>query len=130
MTSSRPGRTVRTPITEYRDSGWRRRTDEVATEEPLQIRVVVEEDGRPVYHDVAVTMRTPGNDFELAAGFLYTEGVLPERDAVRAIAYCTDPDQAQQYNVVNVYLRPDVPFDAERLSRHVYTSSSCGVCNP
>lgn len=126
--TDRPSRTVRTPVTEYRQGDWRRRTDEVATEEPLQIRVVADVDGRSVVHDVAVTMRTPGHDFDLAAGFLYTEGVLAERDAVRTIAYCTDPDQAQQYNVVNVFLRPGVPFDAERLSRHVYTSSSCGVC--
>lgn len=128
MSDGRPGRTVRAPILAWREGDARRRTDELATEEPLQIRVVVSDDGRPRAHNVAVTMRTPGHDFALAAGFLFTEGVIAERRAIAGIAYCTDPDETQQYNVVNVALRSGVTFDAELLSRHVYTSSSCGVC--
>jgi FdhD protein len=77
---------------------------------------------------VSVTMRTPGYDFELAAGFLYTEGVLPSIDAVDTIAFCTDADVEQEYNIVNVTLRPSVEFDIERLTRNFYTTSSCGVC--
>ncbi len=128
MPIDRPGRTIRMPITEYKDGHLRRRTDELATEEPLEIRVVFVHAGRTIRHNVAVTMRTPGNDFELAAGFLFTEGVVADRHAITHISYCTDADQPQQYNVVNVYLRPDVPFDHERMSRHVFTTSSCGVC--
>mgnify|MGYP001213543902 CR=1 FL=1 len=128
LSTTRPGRTVRFPITEFRDGHLRRRQDELATEEPLEVRVVFDQQGARVTKSVAVTMRTPGNDFELAAGFLYTEGVIARHDAIERIAYCTDPDQPQQYNVVNVHLRSGVLFDAERLSRHVYTSSSCGVC--
>ena len=126
--SGRPGRTVRVPVTAYRDGQRVRRQDELATEEPLEIRVVWVDQAGPRTERVAVTMRTPGNDFELAAGFLFTEGAIASRDAVDSIAYCTDPDEPQQYKVVNVFLRPGVPFDTARLSRHVYASSSCGIC--
>lgn len=104
--------TVRLSI---RDHTGRKRTDTVAVEEPLEIRV----NG----HSVAVTMRTPGSDFELAAGFLFTEGIVSKRDAIAGISYCAKP---QNYNIVNVALT--VPFDPTRFSRHVYTSSSCGIC--
>src|SRR5439155_554462 len=77
---------------------------------------------------LSVTMRTPGNDFELAAGFLLTEGIaVRKRDIVR-IEYCTDPGIAQEYNIVSAVLRPDVAFHADVLSRHFYMTSSCGVC--
>ncbi|HEV7215531.1 MAG TPA: formate dehydrogenase accessory sulfurtransferase FdhD, partial [Chloroflexota bacterium] len=128
MLGDRPGRTVRAPIVVWKDGESRQRGDEVATEEPLEIRVIVEGQRGLVRHSVAVTMRTPGNDFELAAGFLLAEGVVTERQEIGNIAYCTDPEEAQQYNIVNVSLRSGAPFDAERLSRHVYTSSSCGIC--
>jgi FdhD protein len=128
VNDERPGRTVRVPITAWKDGEARPRGDEVATEEPLEIRVICEDRGEWQRHSVAVTMRTPGHDFELAAGFLFTEGVVSEPQAISRIAYCTDPGEAQRYNIVNVYLRPGVPFDVERLSRHVFTSSSCGIC--
>src|SRR3989442_15706945 len=73
-------------------------------------------------------MGTPGNDFELAAGFLLPEGiVVRKRDIVR-IEYCTAPGIAQEYNIVSAALRADVVFGADRLSRHFYMTSSCGVC--
>ena len=102
----------------------RRRSDVVATEEPLEIRV--EADGR--VYPVSITMRTPGHDFELAAGFLWSEGVIRNRKAIERISYCTSGRQPQNYNLVTVHLRPNVPFDPLRLSRHVYTTSSCGIC--
>ena len=102
----------------------RRRGDTVATEEPMEIRV---EAGSRVY-PVSVTMRTPGHDFELAAGFLCTEGVIRNRKAVDRISYCTSGRQPQNHNLVTVHLRPNVPFDPLRLSRYVYTTSSCGIC--
>jgi FdhD protein len=75
-------------------------------------------------------MRTPGNDFELAAGFLHGEGIVTGSEQVRGISYCTDPqlDAAQQYNVVNVELAGGAVPDLRGLERHFYTSSACGVC--
>ncbi|GIW24105.1 MAG: sulfurtransferase FdhD [Meiothermus sp.] len=73
-------------------------------------------------------MRTPGHDFELAAGFLWAEGVVGARDEIRRIAYCTDPGEPQQYNIVNVWLQSDTPPHLAPLERHFYTNSACGVC--
>lgn len=76
---------------------------------------------------VAVTMRTPGGDFELAVGFLLTEGLIEGRDDVRRVSYCEDlPSEEQHYNVVTVELAR--PFDAEALRRNFYANSSCGIC--
>jgi FdhD protein len=99
------------------------RPDTLATEEPLEIRV-----GGPDQEpaQVAVTMRTPGGDFELAVGFLFTEGLIGPGD-VRRVAYCDDlDDEEQRFNVVTVTL--ERPFDAGRLRRNFYATSSCGVC--
>jgi FdhD protein len=75
---------------------------------------------------VAVTMRTPGGDFELAVGFLFTEGLITPGDVSR-VAYCdTLPGEEQQYNIVSVTLNR--PFDFDRLKRNFYATSSCGVC--
>ncbi|HEV2148632.1 MAG TPA: formate dehydrogenase accessory sulfurtransferase FdhD, partial [Longimicrobiaceae bacterium] len=97
------------------------------TEEPLEIRL-----GRPgePAQRVSVTMRTPGADFELAAGFLFTEGVVRGPADVAAIRYCVDVelDGPQEYNVVSVGLAPGASFDPDSLRRNFYTTSSCGVC--
>ena len=103
----------------------------LATEEPLEIRVAVLDDLRATRLDdaatpVSVTMRTPGADFELAAGFLYGEGLIAGADAISSIRYCTEGEQ--QYNVVSVVLAPGTPFDAAALQRNFYQTSSCGVC--
>jgi FdhD protein len=120
--------TVRRRVLQAREDSAQARTDVLAVEEPLEIRLYPS-DGGP-FTQIAVTMRTPGHDFELAAGFLCTEGVLRSPADVRAISYCTAPslDGAQQYNIVNVALRPGAAYDAERLRRNFYTTSSCGVC--
>lgn len=102
------------------------REDEAAVEEPLEIRVLPSPD-LPAYR-IAVTMRTPGSDFELAAGFLVSEGLLASPRDVARITYCTDPEESQKYNIVNVSLAPGVTFDVERFRRNVYTTSSCGIC--
>jgi FdhD protein len=100
-----------------------RRTDTLAAEEPLEIRV--QGPGQDQL-SVAVTMRTPGGDFELAVGFLLTEGLIVPGD-VRRVAYCdTLPGEDQHYNVVSVTL--ERPFDPDRLRRNFYATSSCGVC--
>ena len=99
------------------------RTDVVAAEEPLEIRVQPPEGEA---QQVAVTMRTPGGDFELAVGFLVTEGLVAPGD-IHRVAYCDDvPGEDQRYNVVSVTL--SAPFEAERLRRNFYATSSCGVC--
>ena len=113
------------------DGARRERTDVLATEEPLEIRVTVLDLLRAARLDdaatpVSVTMRTPGADFELAAGFLYAEGLIEGVDAISSIRYCTEG--AQQYNVVSVVLSPGTRFDPAALQRNFYQTSSCGVC--
>ncbi|MBI4200681.1 MAG: formate dehydrogenase accessory sulfurtransferase FdhD [Chloroflexi bacterium] len=103
-------------------------SDVLAAEEPMEIRLAWQEDDRPVEQSISITMRTPGNDFELAAGFLFTEGVVPGRYAIADINYCMDAPSEQQFNVVSVVLKPGVTFDSSKLLRHFYTNSSCGVC--
>ncbi len=99
------------------------RTDTLAAEEPLEIRV--QGPGQEL-RSVAVTMRTPGGDFELAVGFLFTEGLIIPGDVSR-VAYCDNlPGEDQQYNIVSVTLTR--PFDFDRLKRNFYATSSCGVC--
>jgi FdhD protein len=94
--------------------------DTLAAEEPLEIRVR----GR----SVAVTMRTPGHDAELAAGFLLTEGIIRHAKDVLDTAPCSATDADSQGNVLNVFLAPSVEVDFASLTRHVFASSSCGVC--
>jgi FdhD protein len=122
----RPGSKTRARVRVVADGRERRRGDDLATEEPLEIRLVA----GAATERLAVTMRTPGNDFELAAGFLHGEGIVTHREALREISYCTDPelDAAQQYNVVNVRLDGPAMPDLRGLERHFYTSSACGVC--
>lgn len=127
----RKGSTVRREVERVAvgADGVRRRTrrDVLATEEPLEIRVVPPGGAA---ERVSVTMRTPGADFELAAGFLFCEGLIGGAEDVAAIRYCVDAeiDGAQEYNVVNVYLAPGVEWDPGALRRNFYTTSSCGVC--
>ena len=94
--------------------------DQLAVEEPLEIRVRGQ--------SVAVTMRTPGHDDELAAGFLVSEGLIRQRNDVTEIAYCQRGEAADFENTLNVFLSPSVEIDFEKLTRHVFASSSCGLC--
>jgi FdhD protein len=105
----------------------KREKDFLAVEEPLEIRLAFERDGEAIVRSISVTMRTPGQDFELAAGFLFNESVLKSRDDVQEIRYCVE-ELDQQYNIVTVQLRAGVVFDEARLRRNFYTTSSCGVC--
>jgi FdhD protein len=125
---NRPGPTTRAKVWKIRSDVAMEETDVIAAEEPMEIRVETGEKNDRTTTSLSVTMRTPGNDFELAAGFLLTEGVVVrKRDLVR-IEYCTDPGIAQEYNIVSAVLRADVAFRADVLSRHFYMTSSCGVC--
>jgi FdhD protein len=125
-TGQRPTSRTRTKVRAVREDGARTRSDFLATEEPLEIRLVTSNET----HKLAVTMRTPGADFELAVGFLYGEGVIGGRDDISRITYCTDPniDPEQLFNIVNVDLGPRAAPDLRSLERHFYTSSACGVC--
>ena len=103
--------------------------DEVAIEEPLEIRLAWSTpDGRAT-RSISITMRTPGNDHELAAGFLFSESIIRGRSDIAAIETCGPraPDSGN-HNVVRVELAADVDVDLGRLQRHFYTTSSCGVC--
>jgi FdhD protein len=101
--------------------------DPVAVEEPMEIRVETALDGRISTRSVSVTMRTPGHDFELAAGFLFSEGILRGRGDLQEITYC-QTGGLQEYNVVTVRLKEGVIVDPGLLNRNFYTTSSCGVC--
>jgi len=119
---------VRRAVRRLRAGVWSRDDDVLAAEEPLEIRLLWEEHGELVRKPIAVTMRTPGDDFELATGFLYGEGIIAGQHDLVDVSYCTDEDEEQRLNIVNVTLRPGLTFDVTRLERNFYTTSSCGVC--
>lgn len=101
--------------------------DLLAAEEPLEIRLVYGEER--LVKPVTVTMRTPGNDFELATGFLFTEGILHSWSDVKIIRYCTDSGKnTENKNVVRIEINPQISVDVSALQRNFYTTSSCGVC--
>lgn len=125
MATTEPLRKNQTPVrvVAVNDGVRSERPDTLATEEPMETRVAGP-DQEAV--QVAVTMRTPGGDYELAVGFLFTEGLIVPAD-VRRVAYCDDLDAAdQRYNVVTVTLNR--PFDPASLRRNFYATSSCGIC--
>lgn len=118
--------TQRVAVGRVADGEVRSGRDEVVVEEPMEIRAgavgVPEEELVPL----AVLMRTPGNDFELAAGFAVTEGIVAAPSDIRSVAYCGLPPEQQEYNVVTVRIGGDVELDRHR--RTMFTTSSCGVC--
>jgi FdhD protein len=96
-------------------------SESLAMEEPLEIRVR----GRAI----TVTMRTPGEDEDLAAGFLFTEGIIRSRGDILQMQPCTQlSEDGRENNVLNVLLAPDVAVDFARLTRHLFAASSCGIC--
>jgi FdhD protein len=123
-------RTIELAVQTLTDSGERRsRHDLLAVEEPLEIRLSHEVAGQRIEKSISITMRTPGDDFELAAGFLYTEGIITSAEQIARITHCDFPAPGTElYNAVQVELQPDLSVDLQRLERHFYTSSSCGVC--
>jgi FdhD protein len=120
----RPGPSSRVRVVEWRAGERTRHEDRVATEEPLELRLGWP--GRPAQRFV-VTMRTPGHDFELAAGLVHAEGMLAGA-GISAVAYCTDVDLTpeQAYNVVTVTLAAPPPADP--VARSLAMSAACGVC--
>lgn len=126
MQAERAGRTTEATVISYDGSAHRRVHDTVVTEEPLELRLVA--GGQT--QTLAVTMRTPGNDFELASGFVWSEGIVRSPREIAEITYCVDPDidAEQRYNIVNVALSSAVLPDLARFERHFTMNSSCGVC--
>jgi FdhD protein len=101
-------------------------SDTLAVEEPLEIRLGLNENGKFSHRAISITMRTPGNDFELAAGFLFTEAILTSRNQILNIKHCGKFPSSE--NTVRVDLDAGVKVDLEKLARNFYTTSSCGVC--
>ncbi|WP_369031250.1 formate dehydrogenase accessory sulfurtransferase FdhD [Streptomyces adonidis] len=114
--------TERRKVIRIRDGAVSARPDTLVAEEPMEIRL----NGKPI----AITMRTPGDDFALAVGFLVSEGVLAEGRELQNIVYCAGAteDGSNTYNVVDVRTAPDVVLPDITLERNVYTTSSCGLC--
>lgn len=112
--------------------------DFLAVEEPLEIRLGFPKNGRVEHRAISITMRTPGNDAELAAGFLFTEGIIHLADQIKQIRHCglkigkarsvLDRAAALNSNTIRIDLVEGVDIDLKRLERHFYTTSSCGVC--
>jgi FdhD protein len=120
MMRHRPQRAQTTQVLEWEMGRRRHVLDDLVGEEPLEIRV----NGIAV----SVTMRTPGDDFELAAGFLFGEGIAPTGNEIRRIAYGRGPDAGTSGNVVDVTLGEGAPVDLDRFRRHFVAASSCGIC--
>ena len=103
--------------------------DSVAVEEPLELQLCSRTATDSAAKSISITMRTPGDDIDLALGFLAGEAIIADADAVLSVEHCgaADPETGFR-NTVRIELDPDVGFDLDRLKRHFYTTSSCGVC--
>lgn len=115
-------------IKQFRAGSSAEKTDLLAVEEPLEIRLGYGPADARGQRSVSVTMRTPGHDFELALGFLFTEGILQSMQDVAQVAYCSDAGRQDQDNIVRVELKPHIVPDWQKLQRNFYITSSCGVC--
>jgi FdhD protein len=109
-----------TQVTEWNDGIATRKDDFLAAEEPLEIRI-----GE---NPLSVTMRTPGHDVELAAGFLFTEGLVQRREQIVALENVTSDNDGKRGNVVRAELNSEALPDFEKLRRHFFAASSCGIC--
>ena len=125
---TRTSATARATVTKVANGKGERAEDVLVVEEPMEIRLDIPGKDGVVTKSLAVTMRTPGNDFELAAGFLFTEGIIASGEDIEQLSYCVDGKAEQEFNVVTVALRQGLAVDLERLTRHFYATSSCGVC--
>jgi FdhD protein len=107
----------------YENGQPERRKDVLASEEPLEILLRAGAEQRTL----AITMRTPGNDYDLAAGFLHNEGIIQSKSDFTSMTYCVDGNQ-QEYNSLRVQLQSDTFPELHQLERHFFTNSACGVC--
>lgn len=121
------GEKFETPIVRVTEKSLATRANDLlAVEEPLEIRLGFYENGKLKHQAVSITMRTPANDFALAAGFLFTEGIFQSKSQIAAIKHCGKFPAAQ--NTIRVDLLPDIKVNLKKLERNFYTTSSCGVC--
>jgi FdhD protein len=120
MTMHHPG-VITVPIASVTAGSASSESDELSVEEPLEIRVAVPRDGELQWQSIAVTMRTPGADVELAAGFFFTEGIIRNENEIADI-------RPAETNIVLARLQPTARLDSARFDRHSFVSSSCGVC--
>ena len=111
------------PIWIVENNQIQRRKDMLATEEPLEIILRAGKEQRTV----AITMRTPGSDYELAAGFLHNEGILHNKHEISGMTYCVNGDQ-QEYNSLRIQLKAASLPELKQLERHFFTNSACGIC--
>ncbi|MEO6977128.1 MAG: formate dehydrogenase accessory sulfurtransferase FdhD, partial [Mucilaginibacter sp.] len=118
----------RTAIIKVNDADGTETFDALAIEEPLEIRLSYDSNGEQKTQNVSVTMRTPGNDAELAAGFLFTEGVVKNAGEIAGVDYCFIACAKNKENVIQVTLCEGVVPDLKNTERNFYTTSSCGVC--
>lgn len=103
--------------------------DRVSSEEPLEIRLLTGPHGKPQHHPLTLTMRTPGQDYELAAGLLYSEGIIRRNTDIGKMTYCVGEDKSSQYyNVLQVRLHPRLQPNFENLARFSISNASCGLC--
>ncbi len=109
-----------TQVSEWDDGKVVRKEDYLAAEEPLEIRV-----GE---HPLSVTMRTPGHDLELSAGFLFTEGLITKREQIVSLENVVEDGETNRGNVVRAVLAPESTPDFEKMRRHFFAASSCGIC--
>ena len=116
-------------ITKINELSSQTTDDIIVVEEPLEIRLGFGPMDMREETNVSITMRTPGNDFELATGFLFTEGIIKSGEEILSIKYCTDHQKKeQQYNIVRIELKPDVEFESTAFNRNFYMTSACGIC--
>lgn len=111
-------------IIKVNDAGTHHADDMLAAEEPLEIHIGFGDSMQRMQKSISVTMRTPGNDFELATGFLFTEGIIKNAGDIQSIKHCNGLNE----NVVRVELKDNVTVELGKLERNFYTTSSCGVC--
>lgn len=117
------------PVTKFNSGQLIQNQDLVVVEEPLEIRIVFGPDGHRKTRSLSVTMRTPGNDFELATGFLVSEGIISRTTDIAKIRNAGPENDSQtRTNTVEIELASNVQFEMSKLQRHFYTTSSCGVC--
>jgi FdhD protein len=109
-----------TLVHEWQDGKTRRYQDYMVREEPMEIRIGT--------HSLSVTMRTPGNDLELAAGFLFTEGLIHRREEIKVIEHAESNKPAETGNIVRIEIAKEVKLDLESTRRNFFAASSCGIC--
>ncbi len=122
-------RVATTTILKVERQGTQKKSDLLAVEEPLEIRLGFGPAHERIQKSLSVTMRTPGHDLELTLGFLFTEGIIQNYPAIHRIHHCEQVEKEEERgNVVKVELKPEIEIDFRKLERHFYTNSSCGVC--